>query len=154
MEAAIAKVLFTIALARGDQPTTPTQFGVPFGAVRRRSGADANGEGSRRSRSCQRLPRRRRASFVLTSLIDVIFLLVIFFMVSSQITPFSHDRARPHRRAGRRRALARDAALDIRPVSLRIMAGSVRIAGKLVAMDGLDAALAALKASGVTALIC
>ena len=33
--------------------------------------------------------RRQRPSFVLTSLIDIIFLLVIFFMVSSQITPFS-----------------------------------------------------------------
>lgn len=100
----------------------------------------------------QRHVRRRRASFVLTSLIDVIFLLVIFFMVSSQITPFSIIALDP---------VAQDAAAPLpatppstsAAVSLRVMAGSVRIAGKLVAMDGLEAALAALKESGVKALI-
>ncbi|WEX10860.1 biopolymer transporter ExbD [Chelativorans sp. AA-79] len=34
-------------------------------------------------------PRRRRIAFVLTPLIDVIFLLLIFFMLSSQIAPYS-----------------------------------------------------------------
>ncbi|MBL8583255.1 MAG: biopolymer transporter ExbD [Rhizobiaceae bacterium] len=33
--------------------------------------------------------RRRRVVFVLTPLIDVIFLLLIFFMLSSQIAPYS-----------------------------------------------------------------
>ncbi len=38
-------------------------------------------------------------------------------------------------------------------MSLRVMAGSVRIAGKQVAMEGLKAALSELKQSGVEALI-
>jgi biopolymer transport protein ExbD len=100
----------------------------------------------------QRHVRRRRASFVLTSLIDVIFLLVIFFMVSSQITPFSIIALDP---------IVQNAAAPspatpppaTAAVSLRVMAGSVRIAGQTVAMDGLEAALSALKQSGVTALI-
>jgi biopolymer transport protein ExbD len=33
--------------------------------------------------------RQRRAAFVLTPLIDVMFLLLIFFMMSSQISPYS-----------------------------------------------------------------
>lgn len=37
----------------------------------------------------QKNTRRRRVSFMLTPLIDVIFLLLIFFMLSSQVAPYS-----------------------------------------------------------------
>ena len=97
--------------------------------------------------------RRRRASFVLTSLIDVIFLLVIFFMVTSQIVPFSliglgnvaHDSG----------AAAPPAVTDTasKPVSLRILAGRVMVGGTTVALDALPAALSDLSSRGVTSLI-
>src|SRR5687768_6872316 len=99
--------------------------------------------------------RRKRPSFVLTSLIDVIFLLVIFFMVSSQIVPFSVIGLGPIA-SGKTEAENPPAAVppaQNAPVAVRIMAGSIRIAGETVAMADLDDALAGLKASGVTALL-
>ena len=61
--------------------------------------------------------RRRRASFVLTSLIDVIFLLVIFFMVSSQIVPFSVIGLGP---------IASDGASEPEPAAATAAAGADR----------------------------
>lgn len=99
--------------------------------------------------------RRKRASFVLTSLIDVIFLLVIFFMVSSQIVPFSVIGLGPIASAQSEAEPPPAAAAPAQsaPVAIRIMAGSVRVAGETVAMADLADALARLKASGVTALL-
>jgi len=97
--------------------------------------------------------RRRRASFVLTSLIDVIFLLVIFFMVSSQITPFSLIGLGPMAREGQPEPAATDGQAAAPAVSLRIQAGRVSIAGRPVALDELAPALADLGARGVSALI-
>lgn len=99
--------------------------------------------------------RRRRASFVLTSLIDVIFLLVIFFMVSSQIVPFSVIGLGPVASDPSEPQLppAPSAATQAAPVAVRIMAGSVRVAGETIAMTDLDGELERLKADGVTALV-
>lgn len=98
--------------------------------------------------------RRRRPSFVLTSLIDVIFLLVIFFMVTSQIVPFSMISLGP---------VARDDGVAVppavieppetAPVTLRIFAGRVRIGADNVAMGGLRTALEGLRDRGITGLI-
>jgi biopolymer transport protein ExbD len=86
---------------------------------------------------------------VLTSLIDVIFLLVIFFMVTSQITPFSLIPLGATASGGGAPAPA-DA---VAPVALRIQAGRVSIGGKPVELAALPSELAALRDSGVSALV-
>ena len=93
--------------------------------------------------------RRQRPSFVLTSLIDIIFLLVIFFMVSSQITPFSLLPLTPvsGQNAGS------TAAATAAPVSIRIQAGRVSIGGQSVQMTSVGEALAGLKSRGVTTIL-
>lgn len=98
--------------------------------------------------------RRKRPSFVLTSLIDVIFLLVIFFMVSSQIVPFSLIGLGPIAGDESTPAIPQLAATDsVAPVALRIQAGQVRIGGVSVALAALAGTLADLRANGVSALI-
>lgn len=97
-----------------------------------------------------RPPRRRRASFVLTSLIDVIFLLVIFFMVTSQITPFSLIPLGAVASEGNAPPAAQP---SVPPVSVRILAGAVSIGGRRVSMDELREAFDALRSSGVDALV-
>ena len=76
--------------------------------------------------------RRQRPTFVLTSLIDVIVLLVIFFMVTSQLVPFSLLPLGPlaAEAAARRKHRGGGAA----PVAVRILAGRVSIAGTGVPM--------------------
>lgn len=95
--------------------------------------------------------RRRRASFVLTSLIDVIFLLVIFFMVSSQIVPFSLIPLAP----GASPALPASPGPvpGPPPAAVRILAGQVSIDGKTIAMKDLPEALDALIGGGVDAIL-
>jgi biopolymer transport protein ExbD len=94
--------------------------------------------------------RRRRTSFVLTSLIDVIFLLVIFFMVSSQVLPYSLIPLGP---AASGTAPAEATAAATAPVSLRIQAGRVSIGGQPVEFADLSGALTELRRSGVTGLV-
>jgi biopolymer transport protein ExbD len=94
--------------------------------------------------------RRRRASFVLTSLIDVIFLLVIFFMVSSQVLPYSLIAIGST--ASGAPVAAEDQA-DAAPVALRIQQGRVSIGGRAVPLADLPGTLAALRESGVSSLV-
>jgi len=96
--------------------------------------------------------RRQRPTFVLTSLIDVIVLLVIFFMVTSQIVPFSLLPLGPlaAETGGQAQVTAAPAA---QPVAVRILAGRVSIGGKGVPMAEVAAAFAQLKARGVTGIL-
>ncbi len=96
------------------------------------------------------LARRRRASFVLTSLIDVIFLLVIFFMVSSQVLPYSLISIGSTASGA---PVAAEEQAEAAPVALRIQQGRVSIGGRAVAFPDLPAALAELRESGVAALV-
>lgn len=99
-----------------------------------------------------RIPvRRRRTSFVLVSLIDVIFLLVIFFMVSSQVLPYSLIPFGGI--ASGTPAPAEGPASMAAPVSLRIQPGRVSIGGRPVALADLAQALTELRSSGVSALV-
>lgn len=102
-----------------------------------------------------RHPRRLRPSFVLTSLIDVIFLLVIFFMVTSQVTPFSVIRLGPLALSdGTPGAASPPAPADARPpVAVRIQHGRIAIGGQSHAREQAASAIAALKSSGVDALL-
>lgn len=77
---------------------------------------------------------RRRRKFSLTSLIDVIFLLLLFFMLSSTFSRFAEvDLAS---------ASAGGAAATAPPVFLSLAAGSLRLNGTEAAMDSLSDTLA------------
>jgi biopolymer transport protein ExbD len=95
--------------------------------------------------------RRQRASFVLTSLIDIIFLLVIFFMVTSQITPFSLLPLTPL--AGEAGEAPAAQTPPGAPISVRILAGRVSIGGRSVPMGEIGKALSGLKSRGVSAIL-
>jgi biopolymer transport protein ExbD len=96
--------------------------------------------------------RRRRPSFVLTSLIDVIFLLVIFFMVSSQIVPYSLLPLGPiAAEGGQPEPAAAESATP--PVAVRILAGRVMIGGESMPMSEVAERLKLLKSSGITAIL-
>ncbi|MDQ6434703.1 biopolymer transporter ExbD [Mesorhizobium sp. LHD-90] len=96
--------------------------------------------------------RRRRPSFVLTSLIDVIFLLVIFFMVSSQIVPYSLLPLGPLAADSGAPAPAPGNA-DAPPIAVRILSGSITIGGRKVPVVDAETAFRDLKQRGVTSLL-
>ncbi len=88
---------------------------------------------------------------MLTSLIDVIFLLVIFFMVSSQITPFSLIPLGAPAASGEGGAVA---GLGGTPaVAVRVLAGRTMVGGHSVELTALPAALAQLRDNGVESLL-
>ena len=81
--------------------------------------------------------QRRKLS--LTSLIDVIFLLLLFFMLSSTFAQFSEvDLA--------------TAGSEARPIFLQLRAEELRINARAVPLDGLGAAIAPL-AEGATRVL-
>ena len=96
--------------------------------------------------------RRRRPSFVLTSLIDVIFLLVIFFMVSSQIVPYSLLPLGPLA-AGSGETAPAVTENTAPPISVRILAGRVMIGGESVPIADVSNRLKGLKAQGITSIL-
>ncbi|MBQ0749905.1 MAG: biopolymer transporter ExbD [Roseovarius sp.] len=78
--------------------------------------------------------QRRKLS--LTSLIDVIFLLLLFFMLSSTFAQFSEvDLAT----AGQGQAVS-----EARPIFLQLRADELRLNARAVPLDGLAAAIAPL----------
>ena len=99
-----------------------------------------------------RRERRQRPTFVLTSLIDVIVLLVIFFMVSSQIVPFSLLPLGPLAAEGGGQDQG-SASATAPPVAVRILAGRVTIGKTGVAMADVTDAFTQLKSRGVTAIL-
>ena len=96
--------------------------------------------------------RRVRQSMVMTSLIDIIFLLVIFFMVSSQILPFSVLPVGPLTRGdGNSNSMQAESAAS--PVAVRVLDGRAMIGGTSMALGDLKAALDDLGRRGVTSIL-
>ncbi len=79
-----------------------------------------------------RKPRRRPLS--MTSLIDVIFLLLLFFMLTSTFSRFGEVELSGAARGG--------ASADAAPLFLSVDETALRLNGEAVALDGLKAALA------------
>ncbi len=77
---------------------------------------------------------RRRRRLSLTSLIDVIFLLLLFFMLTSTFSRFAEVELSAAAPAG--------AAAETRPVFLRLSSDTVSVNGDAVEMAGLRDALA------------
>ena len=88
--------------------------------------------------------RRRKLS--LTSLIDVIFLLLLFFMLSSTFSQFSEVELVT---AG----AGRTAAPDTRPLFVQLRADSLRVNAREVELDALAGALAPLMDGETRALV-
>lgn len=79
-----------------------------------------------------RKPRRRPLS--MTSLIDVIFLLLLFFMLTSTFSRFGEVEL-----SGAARG---PGSAEAAPLFLSVDAAALRLNGEAVALDGLEAALA------------
>lgn len=99
-----------------------------------------------------RQARPRRAPFALLPLIDVMFLLLIFFMLSSQIAPYSLmpvgqvSAAVDDRGPARAPAAAGDLAI-------RVSAGAVGIGGQSIAIAEVGPVLKGLVSQGVTGFL-
>jgi len=88
--------------------------------------------------------RRRKLS--LTSLIDVIFLLLLFFMLSSTFSQFSEVELAT---AGQGQA----AVSERRPIFVQLREDGLRVNAREVPLDGLAEALAALMEGEARALV-
>lgn len=97
-------------------------------------------------------PRRRRILFILTPLIDVIFLLLIFFMLSSQIAPYS---LMPIGRIAAASASAPGSALasGTPPLTVRLAHGYISAGGERIAIDDLPAQAGRLTAEGTSGFL-
>lgn len=87
---------------------------------------------------------RRRSAISMTSLIDVIFLLLLFFMLSSTFTRFGEiELTAPGGGAGRAAT----------PVYLRLDAGRILLNGRETALDDISAALAEQAEAGANTVL-
>lgn len=93
-----------------------------------------------------RNPPFRRRKLSLTSLIDVIFLLLLFFMLSSTFAQFSEVELAT---AGQGRA----ASSDTPSIFVQLRVDSLRLNAREVPLDGLAEALAALMEGEARALV-
>jgi len=98
--------------------------------------------------------RRRRVSFVLTPLIDVIFLLLLFFMLSSEVAPYSllplSDVA-----SGREETAAPppEPSSPRLPLAVRVLHGQVRIGNEAIPFAELEEAVRGLRREGSEAYL-
>ena len=93
-----------------------------------------------------RNPPFRRRKLSLTSLIDVIFLLLLFFMLSSTFSQFSEVELAT---AGQGQA----AVSERRPIFVQLREDGLRVNAREVPLDGLAEALAALMEGEARALV-
>lgn len=94
--------------------------------------------------------RQRRVFFALTPLIDVMFLLLIFFMLSSQISPYA---LMPVGAAASAVGVAEPDGASTGPLAIRLLHGEARIGGRVVALENLAAAVEDLVGQGITAFV-
>jgi len=88
--------------------------------------------------------QRRKSTIGLTPLIDVVFLLLIFFMLASTFLKFSSLPVSGARGGGTSGSLNEIALIQLRS------AGELRVNGIEVGLDGLRTQIAGLVAKGVT----
>lgn len=98
-----------------------------------------------------RLPVRKRRTFMLTPLVDVMFLVLIFFMLSSQTGSYGLLSIVPPARTETAPVAAVPAAAGAAGVGelvVSIGAGTVHIGGRPFTMDALPGTLSALRSAG------
>jgi biopolymer transport protein ExbD len=108
------------------------------------------------SRNRLRVPRKQTARFMLIPLIDVIFLLLTFFMLSSSIEPYSSLTLGEYRQqdeqGGEREAGT--PASETRPdLVLAVSRGQVQANGEMLALEGFNDAVASLRREGAETVI-
>jgi len=95
-------------------------------------------------------PARAPRRFALTPLADVMFQLLVFFMLSSSLAPY----ALVPLTAGAGPGAARTAAPEARaPATWHLGAGAVRIGREVVPLDGAAGAVARARAAGVAEVV-
>jgi biopolymer transport protein ExbD len=97
--------------------------------------------------------RPRRPGFVLTPLIDVIFLLLVFFMLSSRIAPFGLLPVTGGAAAAPDGPATSVAEAGPAPVLLRVSRGHVSAGDRTIALAELPAAIEAMRGAGVKAVV-
>ncbi|BCH33452.1 hypothetical protein MesoLjLc_53820 [Mesorhizobium sp. L-8-10] len=97
-------------------------------------------------------PARRRALFALTPLIDIMFLLLIFFMLSSQIAPYS---LMPigNVATGIEDGNQTGDAARTRDLAIRVSHGFVSVGGEAIPFEELQPALSQLISRGSTGFL-
>lgn len=99
--------------------------------------------------------RPRRSGFALTPLVDVIFLLLKFFMLTSLIAPYGLLQVTSANGGNAVASAPATGSPEAKPVILRISRGLVTAGGQTIAISELPAAIEAMKkagAKGVTLL--
>ncbi|SDG48403.1 biopolymer transporter ExbD [Sulfitobacter delicatus] len=91
-------------------------------------------------------PRRRRNRLSMTSLIDVIFLLLLFFMLTSTFSKFSEIELTAATSGG-------GASADAKPYFLQLGTDSLRLNGEALTLDSLTASPLAEAEEGTPLLI-
>lgn len=94
--------------------------------------------------------RQRRMFFALTPLIDVMFLLLIFFMLSSQISPYA---LMPVGGVASANGDAVDTGGSSAPLVIRISHGQAQIGGRDVALADMEATAKTLVGQGIIAFV-
>jgi biopolymer transport protein ExbD len=97
-------------------------------------------------------PRRRRILFILTPLIDVIFLLLIFFMLSSQIAPYSLMPIGRIAAAGTG-GPASAAPTGTPPLTVRLSRGFVSAGGERIAIADLSSHAERFRSDGIAGFL-
>lgn len=99
-----------------------------------------------------RRQRRRRVFFALVPLIDVMFLLLIFFMLTSQVSPYSLMPVSEVAQAASDGSAASSSS-SVGPLAIRVSRGAVRIGGEDVALADLPTAARRFVEQDVTAFV-
>jgi biopolymer transport protein ExbD len=106
------------------------------------------------SRNRLRAPRRQTVRFMLIPLIDVIFLLLTFFMLSSSIDPYSSLMLGDYRQQSEYSVQGATPAPEIRPdLVLAVSRGQVQANGEMLGLDGFGDAAAMLRQQGAETVI-
>src|SRR5690554_3533067 len=99
-------------------------------------------------------PRRRRGFLVLTPLVDVVFLLLVFFMLSSQITPYSLLVLGGVGNEGRASDAPPEASAPaVAPLVVRVANGDVTLGGRRVAIADVAQAARELGQRGIGSFV-
>jgi biopolymer transport protein ExbD len=99
-------------------------------------------------------PRRKGMRFMLMPLVDVIFLLLTFFMLSSNLAAYSALTLGDYRREAQAAAGSQPAPAAAQPdLVLTVSAGEVRANGTPVPLTGFAAEAARLKGSGARSVV-
>ena len=97
-------------------------------------------------------PTRRRTAFALTPLADVMFQLLIFFMLSTSLAPYSLLPLGAPKSSDQAPQSAQRTEGG-RPVIWHVSVGGVRSGGRLIQLEDLIGEIAALKARGLSELV-